>query len=179
MPDHRRRIQLIGRGAGGIEADMNARLVLLVAALSAAPALASPRLELEVGAGAWALKAFTPNVSGRVGLDLFGWFTPSLRVMTLNAIGSDPTALSVLAEARAHSKGIFQVTGGVGVGFATATVSPSGSSVARAAPALLGDVGLRVMLGPVWIGAGVGANPLALTWQALLNVGVVAFGSAD
>jgi len=170
---------MIGRGGCGIETDMNARLMVLLGALSASPALATPRLELEVGAGAWALKAFTPNLSGRVGLDLFGWFTPSLRVMTLNALGSDPTALSILAEARAHSKGIFQVTGGVAVGFATATVSPDGSSVARAAPALLGDLGVRVMLGPVFIGAGVGGNPLALTWQAMVNVGVVAFGSSD
>lgn len=179
MPAPAPGVQMIAGRGRGIEPDMNARLLVLLAALAASPALAGPRLELEVGAGAWALKAFTPNVTGRVGLDLFGWFTPSLRVLTLNALGSNPTALSILAEGRAHTKGLFQVTGGVAVGFATATVSPDGSSVARAAPALLGDLGVRVMLGPVWLGAGVGGNPLALTWQALLNVGVVAFGSDD
>jgi hypothetical protein len=156
-------------------------LALAAALVAAAPALASPKLELEVGAGAAGLAEVSPTFTGRVGVDLMGWFTPSLRVMSLTPLSGDAMGWSVLAELRAHSPGRFQVTGGVGMGVATAgfTRSATGAvdlQLSRVSPYLFADLGVRVMLGPVFIGASIGGAPFAGQYLGLVTLGVAVFG---
>ncbi len=159
------------------------RAFLLVAVLGIGTTVeAGPRLELEVGAGAAGWTQATPTFTGRIGVDLLGWFTPSLRVMTTTPISGEQVGLSALGEFRVHTPGFLQLTAGVGVGVATASFSSRGAgiggidaTVARVNPYLWGDIGLRVMITRLWVGLSVGGAPLASQWMGLLSVGV-AFG---
>ncbi len=92
------------------------------------------------------------------------------------------SAWAIEAELRGHTKGaLLQLTGGLGLGLATANVVRSDAgldaSLARPAqPLLTGDLGARVLLGPFFIGVSVGAAPLQQQWLGSLNLGVIAFG---
>ncbi|MEW5743344.1 MAG: hypothetical protein AB1938_30825 [Myxococcota bacterium] len=157
------------------------RLVALALVLSSVPALAGPKLELELGGGAVDWSAPQPTFTGRVGADLFGFFTPSLRVTSLSPFSASASTWLVLGELRLHTPGPVQVTGGVGLGFATADVrhvpdAPLEASVTRNAPWLQADLGLRVMLGRFWLGAAVTSAPLERQWMGTLNLGVALFG---
>ncbi len=172
---------MIARRPAGNQPGMKTlRLLCALSLALAVPALAGPKLELEVGAGGSGTKAAAATLTGRIGVDLLDWFTPSVRVVTLTPLGGAPTALAVLGEVRAHTSGKLQLTAGVGVGVATATFVPGATgvdaTVARATPWLQGDVGLRVVLGPFFVGLGVGGAPAAQRWMATLSVGVAAFG---
>ena len=163
---------------------MNAKPVLLasvVLCLLAAPAWADPKLEVELGAGASGLAAPTPTLMGRIGVDLLDWFTPSLRVMSVTPLSGQSMGWSVLGEFRAHTSGRVQFMGGLGMGLATAsfTTRPTGgvdASLNSVSPYLYADLGLRVFLGPCWIGLSAGGAPLARQWLGLLTVGFSAFG---
>lgn len=155
---------------------------VLASLVGAAPCLADPRLELEVGAGASSLAHPTPTFAGRIGVDLLDWFTPSLQVMSATPLSGAAAGFGIIAELRAHTRGRFQLTGGVGMGLATASfTSPSSGLVDaqlnRVSPYLFADLGVRVTFGPFWVGASVGGAPLAQQWLALLTVGFAAFGS--
>lgn len=155
-------------------------LVVLAAVLSSATALASPKLELEVGGGAFDVSSPQPTFTGRVGADLLGFFTPSLRVTSLTPLGGERSAWLVLGELRLHTPGTLQLTGGLGLGFATADVpraSVLDTSVTRSgAPWLQADLGLRVVLGRFFVGAAVTSAPLERHWMGTLNLGVALFG---
>lgn len=141
-----------------------------------------PKLELEIAGGASAQNDLTPTVSGRIGVDLWNWLTPSVRVLSVAPWAGPTSAWAIQGELRAHTQGaLLQLTGGVGLGLATASVDRSSSgvdaTVARAAqPWLTGDVGARVLLGPFFLGASVGVAPIQRQWLGSLNVGLIAFG---
>lgn len=151
------------------------RVAVLSAVLFAVPALAAPTLELEVGGGAFDIHAPQPTFTGRVGVDLLGFITPSLRVTSLTPLSGSASAWLMLGEVRLHTPGTVQLTGGVAVGFATADVTyaaPLDTSVTRLSPWLQADLGLRVMLGRFWVGAAVTSAPLQSQWMGTLNLGV-------
>jgi hypothetical protein len=155
------------------------RLVAL-SLLVAAPALASPHLELEGGAGVYGWSNPWPVLTARAGIDLFDWFTPSLRVTSASPVGFGQSEWAVLGEFRAHSRGTLQVNGGLGVGLGTAKLVANpfagvNAQVASVAPYLVGDIGVRVMIGRAWVGANVGGAPISMAWLATLNVGVSLF----
>lgn len=155
------------------------RVAVLAAVLSAVPALAAPTLELEVGGGAFDVRAPQPTFTGRVGVDLLGFVTPSLRVTSLTPLSGASSAWLMLGEVRLHTPGPVQLTGGVAVGFATADVThaaPLDTSVSRLSPWLQADLGLRVVLGRFWIGAAVTSAPLQSQWMGTLNLGVSFLG---
>ena len=144
--------------------------------------LAALLLELELAGGASAQNDLTPTVSGRIGVDLWNWLTPSVRVLSIAPWAGPTSAWAIQGELRAHTKGtLLQLTGGVGLGLATASVDRSASgvdaTVSRAAqPWLTGDLGARLLLGPFFVGASVGVAPLQRQWLGSLNLGVIAFG---
>jgi hypothetical protein len=160
---------------------MNAtRLVALTAVLFAVPVLAGPALELEVGGGAFDVRAPQPTFTGRIGVDLLGFVTPSFRVTSLTPLSGATSAWLMLGEVRLHTPGPVQLTGGVAVGFATADVThvaPLDTSVTRLAPWLQADLGLRVVLGRFWLGAAVTSAPFQRQWMGTLHLGVSFFGS--
>jgi hypothetical protein len=166
----------------GIQPGMSSlRLVALAALLSSAPALAGPRLELEVGGGVFDVSAPAPTFTGRLGVDVLGFFTPSLRVTTLTPFSASASSWLLLAELRLHTPGMVQLTGGVAAGFATADVrhpssAPLEATVARNAPWLQADLGLRVVVSRFWVGAAVTYAPFAQQWLGTLNLGVAFFG---
>jgi len=149
--------------------------------LPAAPARAQARLEVELGAGASGLAAPSPTFTGRVGIDLLGWFTPSLRVMSVTPLTGRGLGWSVLGEFRAHTAGRVQLTFGLGMGLATASFTSGGAAGLEAqlnplAPYLYADLGVRVLFGPLWVGLCAGGAPLAQQWLGLFTVGFSAFG---
>ena len=157
------------------------RLFLLLSAVVAVPAFASPALEIELGAGAHGLKEAAPTVTGRLGLDLWNWFTPSFRVMSLNSLASDQQAWAMLGELRAHTRGRFQLNGGLGLGFALASFAPGddrgvNAKVTTVNTYLQGDIGLRLTIGRFWVGLNVGGAPYQQMFMGTLNLGVRAFG---
>jgi hypothetical protein len=163
---------------------------LLALALLSTPVLAherverpadGPKLEVEVSGGVTSRTDLTPTVSARLGVDVWNWFTPSVRLLSVAPWAGSQSAWAIQAELRAHSKGTFQLTGGVGLGLATANVVRTGSGLDAeltrpALPWLTGDVGARVLLGPIFVGVSVGGAPLQQQWLASLNLGFVAFG---
>jgi hypothetical protein len=155
---------------------MSRRAIAASVAVFACAASASPRLELEVGGGLTAISQLAPTFTGRIGLELMGWFTPSVRVMSLTPLSARAMGWSVLAELRAHTPGRVQLTGGLALGVASASFTArSGVMDARVdqvAPYLWADLGLRVILGPFWIGAAVGGAPFDAQLMVLANVGV-------
>ncbi|MBL8918972.1 MAG: hypothetical protein JNJ54_08955 [Myxococcaceae bacterium] len=166
-------------------------LTLVVPLLLASATLAAPevkkdggdaKLELEVGAGATSRDAISPTVSARVGVDLWNWFTPSVRLVSVAPWAGPESAWAIQGELRAHTRGrVLQLTGGVGLGLATANVVRSSSGLDAnltrpALPWLTGDLGLRALLGPFFVGVAVGGAPLQQQWLASLNLGFVAFG---
>jgi len=159
------------------------RRLAVAALLTAVPALAGPRLELEVGGGAFDVSAPRPTFTGRVGVDVLGFLTPSLRLSSLAPLSASASSWLVLAELRLHTPGMVQLTGGVAFGFATADVhhpaqAPLETSVtSQGAAWLQGDLGLRVVVANrLWVGAGVTYAPLASQWMGTLNLGVALFG---
>jgi hypothetical protein len=173
---------MITCGRTGIQPGMRPlRFLALAALLSAAPALAGPRLELELGGGVFDVATPQPAFTGRIGVDLLGFLTPSLRVSSLTPFSASASSWLVLAELRLHTPGMVQLTSGVAVGFATADVqhassAPLEASVTRNAPWLQADVGLRVVVSRFWVGAGVTYAPFAQQWMGTLNLGVSLFG---
>lgn len=146
------------------------------------PSPDDPKLELEVTAGATARTELTPTVSARIGVDFWNWFTPSVRVLSVAPWSGSQSAWAIQAELRGHTKGsLLQLTGGLGLGLATANVvrSDAGLDASLARPAqpwLTGDLGARVLLGPIFIGVSIGGAPLQQQWLGSLNLGVIAFG---
>lgn len=167
------------------------RLIPVIALLAPLMGLAEPavkqssdtaKLEVEVSAGATSRDAISPTVAARVGVDLWNWFTPSVRLVSVTPWAGPESAWAIQGELRAHTRGrVLQLTGGVGLGLATANVvrSTGGLDAALARPAqpwLTGDVGVRALLGPFFIGVSAGGAPLQRQWLASLNLGFVAFG---
>lgn len=139
-----------------------------------------PKLEVEVSGGVTSRTDVTPTVSARLGVDLWNWFTPSVRLVSVAPWAGSQSAWAVQGELRAHTRGTFQLTGGLGFGLATANVVRTGSGLDAdltrpALPWLTGDVGARVRLGPLFLGVSVGGAPLQQQWLASLNLGFVAF----
>ncbi len=137
-------------------------------------------LELEVGAGAYGWGTPAPAFTTRVGVDLFDWFTPSIRLTTASPWLGHSSSWAVLAELRAHSRGRVQVNGGLSFGmanlaFAAPVPHVVATSVNPVHPYVLGDVGVRVRLGHGWIGFNIGGSPFAPAWMAMLNAGLVLF----
>jgi len=156
--------------------------LMLVLVVSSSAAWADPRLELEVGGGASAacLCKISPALSARLGVDFAEHFTPSVRMMTFALPGSDHHTWAVLAEFRAHTRGRFQVNGGVGLGVGAAAFNATEAGLDaeffRISPYVNLDAGVRLMLGRWWIGANVGGMPGQRVVTAMLNVGVSPFG---
>jgi hypothetical protein len=160
---------------------MPTRTLALAALLSSSLAVAGPHLELEVGAGASGLSTAVATFSGRVGLDLFDFLTPSVRFLSAAPLEvTSPVGWGVLAELRLHTSGTLQLTGGVALGVASANLAwraTTSGQLDQLAPYLTADIGLRLKLGPVLIGVGVGGAPwVSPQWMALANVGVSLFG---
>lgn len=141
-----------------------------------------PKLEVEVSGGVTSRDDVSPTVSARLGVDFWNWFTPSVRVVSVSPWAGTQSAWAIQGELRGHTKGtLLQLTGGLGIGIATANVSRStsglGAELTRPAqPWLTGDIGVRALLGPVFLGVSVGGAPLQQQWLASLNLGFVAFG---
>jgi len=157
---------------------MRIRTLALLALLSSSVAVAGPHLELEVGAGASGLSTAAATFSGRVGLDLFEFFTPSVRMLVATPLSLDPAGWAFLGELRLHTPGVFQLTGGVAFGLSSAGMAfrAATTSLTALAPYLTADIGVRLKLGPVLIGIGVGGNPwVSPQWVALANIGVSLF----
>lgn len=148
----------------------------------ASSAPSSPKLELEVSAGATPRLELTPTVSGRVGVDLWNWFTPSVRVLSVAPWSGSSSAWAIQGELRAHTSGtLLQLTGGVGLGLATASIDRGSTeldaTVQKAQPWLTGDVGARVLLGPFFLGASLGYAPVQGQWLGALSLGLIALGN--
>lgn len=142
-----------------------------------------PKLEVEVTGGVTSRSDLTPTVSARLGVDFWNWFTPSVRLVSVAPWSGSQSAWAIQAELRGHTRGsLLQLTGGIGFGLATANVvrAPTGVDADLSRPAqpwLTGDVGARVLLGPLFLGVSVGGAPLQQQWLASLNLGFVAFGA--
>ncbi len=156
------------------------RFLFLAVLSSSQVASASPRLELEVGGGPVLQADFAPSLSARVGVDFAQHFTPSLKVLTLSAPGSERMNWATLGEFRAHTSGIFQVSGALGLGFGTAVIDTRTQGVDaqffKVAPYISADLGARVMFGRFWVGMTVGGMPLEHLWMATLSIGVAPIG---
>ncbi len=150
-------------------------------------ALAGPRLELELGGGATAWPAVSPTVQARVGLDLFDLLTPSVKVVSRTPWSTDRATLGVYFELRAHTRGVVQLTGGVAAGLLSSTVTAGTPTIGadgvvtattptRLRDDYLADVGLRVKLGPVFVGAAIGVAPVQQQVFGTLTVGLALFG---
>lgn len=155
------------------------------ALLFSTPALAVPALELEVNGGVKGHngpETIGPTFGARVGLDLWDLLTLSVRGMTLSTFDQPRQELGFLADVRVHSRGRFQVNGGLGLGLAIATIAPSGdwvdASFTTVRPFPLADVGVRLNLWKLFIGLNVGGWPFnpTPTWMGTLNVGISLFG---
>lgn len=165
------------------------RSLLLLVGLTAASATAGPRLELELGGSAAALPAPAPLLQARVGLDVFNVLTPSLKVVSRSPWSPREANLGVYFELRAHTRGVVQLTGGVAAGLFATTLSSAGGAgggdvegglsatpPVRLRDDYLADLGLRVMLGRVWLGASVGVAPLQQQVFGTVTLGVALFG---
>lgn len=164
------------------------RWLLLWLALLSSAVLAGPRLELEVGGGATALPAVSPAVQARVGLDLFDVLTPSLKVVSRSPWSPAESTVGAYFELRAHTRGVVQLTGGVAAGLFSATVATAGTPVVGADGVVtvsqptrlrddyLADLGLRVKLGPAFVGASVGVAPAQQQVFGTLTLGLALFG---
>ena len=135
----------------------------LVTSVLAAPAEVKkttddPKLEVEVSGGVTSRSDLTPTVSARLGVDLWNWFTPSVRLVSVAPWSGSQSAWAIQAELRGHTRGsLLQLTGGIGFGLATANVvrAPTGVDADLSRPAqpwLTGDLGGRVLLGPLFLG---------------------------
>jgi hypothetical protein len=147
------------------------RLVPLLVLVSSA-ASATPSLELEVSGGAQgSVRTGNASFGGRVGVDLFDWFTPGVRALTL-----DKESWAVLGDLRAHTpRRLFQLNGGIGVGLALARVEPA-VDMQRVAPYLIADIGVRLNVWRMWIGLNVGGSPFDARWLGMLSIGIAPFG---
>ena len=157
----------------------------LAALLCASSAAAFPALELEVGGGASGrdgVETIAPTFSARLGLDLFDRVVVSLRGLSLSPLNAPTQVWGLLADAHVHTRGRFQVNGGLGVGFAQGTfTAQEGGFDARfngARPFMLADVGVRLVLGHFFAGLNVGGWPWTPVWMGTLTVGVRFFGDA-
>jgi hypothetical protein len=148
------------------------RLLAVLFVLCSASAFATASLELEVGGGAHGLHDAAPTFTGRVGLDLFDWLTPSVRAMTVGMPNVD-SSWAVLGDLHVHTPPhLFQAGIGAAVGFAVA--SRTGASTV--APYFMGDVGVRLNFWRMWVGLNVGASPLPVSWMAFASIGIAPFG---
>jgi hypothetical protein len=158
--------------------------VVTAAVLVCSAASASTALEMEAGGGVFGHADTSPTFTGRVGVDFWNHLTPSVRLMTLSPLDSGRSAWAVLGEIRAHSNGRWQVNAGLSLGLGTATFAGGtdhqalSANVYSVAPYVLGDVGLRLMLGRFWVGLNVGGSPMPDNqyWMGTLSVGFRAFG---
>lgn len=174
-----------------------AALALCAAATGGARADAGPRLELELAGGfgkAGSTSQFStpspypwaPILTGRAGVELWGFFTPSVRVFTVAGsfsarpnypdAASQYRAISGLLELRVHSSGDTQgylgAAAGVGhvLGLQRVEMTESHRIGSQAGPAFLGVLGVRRLLSPsiaagaeiatsLWTGGEHGGNP--------------------
>lgn len=161
---------------------------LLLSLLLSSAAFAGPRLELELGGGTTAWPTTSPLLQARVGLDLFDVLTPSLKVVSRTPWSPADATVGAYFELRAHTRGVVQLTGGVAAGLFSATVSTPGAPVVgegglvtvspptRLRDDYLADLGLRVKLGPAFVGASVGVAPVQQHVFGTLTVGLALFG---
>jgi hypothetical protein len=158
--------------------------VVMAAVLVCSAASASTGLEVEAGGGVFGHADTSPTFTGRVGVDFWNHITPSVRLMTLSPMDGGRSAWAVLGEIRAHSNGRWQVNAGLSLGLGTATFAAGTSKTSVSAnlysvsPYVMGDVGLRLMLGRFWVGLNVGGSPMPDNqyWLGTLSVGFRAFG---
>jgi len=157
---------------------------VLAGVLVCSAAWASPQLEMEAGGGIFGHADSSPTFTGRVGVDFWNHLTPSVRLITLSPLDSGRSAWAVLGELRAHTNGRWQVNAGLSLGLGTATFatgtdhSPLAANLYSASPYVMGDVGLRLMLGHFWVGVNVGGSPMPDNqyWLGTLSVGFRMFG---
>jgi hypothetical protein len=166
---------------------MHLRILALAALLSSSVAVAGTHLELEVGAGASGLPDKVPptaaSFSGRVGLDLWDFLTPSIRFVTATPLTNplppygSTAGWRVLGEVRLHTSGVFQLTGGLAFGVASASMLWTAANTGQDVGAYLSaDIGVRLKFGPFFVGVGVGGSPwVSPHWETLANVGVSLF----
>ena len=161
---------------------MRASLALL-GLLVCSSAAAFPALEVEAAGGILgrdSVQSIAPTFAGRVGLDLFDRVTVSMRGMSLSPITAPTQVWGFLADAHVHTRGHFQVNGGLGVGFALAAFSSGDKaldvSLSGVRPFLLADVGVRLALGHFFIGLNAGGWPWTPMWMGTLSFGVRFFG---
>jgi hypothetical protein len=148
-----------------------------VAAIVLACPLAARAAKLEVEVGTVHTLAAAPrSLTARIGLDLFGHLTPSVRALAQSptCCGREPWAL--LGELRAHTGGWLQLTAGLGVGVGTAYLGDGPADAAtvrvqRMRSTYMGDLGLRIMLHDFWVGAGVARSGGWDGHRATLSVG--------
>lgn len=157
--------------------------LVLFALLFSTQALAVPALELEVNGGTFGhdfVSAPTPTLGARVGLDIADLVTVSVRGATLCKFDQPRQELGLLADVRLHSRGRFQLSGGLGLGLAIATFDSSGGSLdagfATVRPFPLVDLGVRLNLWRFFVGVNVGGWPFTPTWFGTASVGFQFFG---
>jgi hypothetical protein len=122
-----------------------------------------------------------PTLGARVGLDLFDLVTLSVRGMSLSRFDQPRQEIGLLADVHVHSRGRFQVNGGLGLGLAIASVEQAGGgldvSYSTVRPFPLLDVGVRLNIWKFFVGLNVGGWPFGVpTYTGTASVGISLFG---
>lgn len=152
----------------------------LVAAFVLAFPFAARAAKLEIEVGTMHTLAVTPrSLTARIGLDVLGHLTPSVRALAQSPTCCGPQTWALLGELRTHTGGWLQLTGGLGVGVGTAYLAdgPADTTTAtvsvqrKRSTYLIGDLGLRMMLRDFWVGAGVARSTAWDGYRATLSVG--------
>ena len=166
--------RLIALSPSGDERDMKNFVTAMVLAFPLAAGAA--KLELEIGS----MHVVAPQpraLTARIGLDVLGHLTPSVRALTQSGTCCGRETWALLGELRAHTGGWLQLTAGLGLGVGTAYLaerSPDAASVrVQRAPSqyMMGDLGLRVMFRDFWVGAGVARSTGWDGYRGMLSVG--------
>ena len=156
---------------------------LVAAVVLACPfAARAAKLELEVGT-AQTLGAGQRFLTARIGVDVFGHLTPSVRVLAQTPACCERQTWALLGELRAHTGGWLQLTAGLGLGVGTASsvLGPEAGASMRVQPLrstyMTGDAGVRLMLHRFWIGAGFARSTGWEGYRTLLSVGWAPLGT--
>ena len=149
--------------------------IALAIALAWPFAAHAAKLELEVGR-THAIAADANSWTARVGLDLFGHLTPSVRAIAETPGCCARQTWALLGELRAHTRGIVQLTAGLGLGMGTADVVRNNESTTvqldrGSSIYAMGDLGVRLVLCEFWVGAGVGRSTSWDGYLATISMG--------
>jgi hypothetical protein len=134
------------------------------------------KLELEIGT-THVLAAAPRALTARIGLDVLGHLTPSVRALAQSPTCCGRETWAMLGELRAHTGGWLQLTAGLGVGIGTAYLTDGPPDVGTASVQriqskyMMGDLGLRLMFRDFWVGAGVARSTGWDGYRATLSVG--------